>query len=101
MTRWTRLAAALLAIPTLSLPVLAEERPIELAPGPGRDVLESSCGTCHSLDYVAMNSPFLTGEQWRAEVTKMVQTYGAPIEDADAAVIVDYLAASYGPAKAP
>ncbi len=32
---------------------------------------------------------------WQAEVTKMIKVYGAPIDDADAAKIVDYLAATY------
>jgi sulfite dehydrogenase (cytochrome) subunit B len=31
-----------------------------------------------------------------AEVTKMIKVYGAPISDADAAVIADYLKQNYG-----
>jgi len=32
---------------------------------------------------------------WLAEVTKMIKTYGAPIDEADVPKIVDYLAATY------
>jgi hypothetical protein len=34
---------------------------------------------------------------WTAEVTKMRGTYKAPISDADAVLIVDYLAATHAP----
>ena len=43
-----------------------------------------------------MNSPFLNAAGWEAEVTKMIKAYGAPVKDADAAVIVDYLKKNYG-----
>jgi hypothetical protein len=33
---------------------------------------------------------------WDAEVTKMIKAYGAPISDADAKEIADYLAKNYG-----
>ena len=33
---------------------------------------------------------------WQAEVDKMINDFGAPIESEDAAVIVDYLAKKYG-----
>ena len=74
----------------------AEERPVELAQGTGRDVVESNCGICHSLDYIPMNSPFLNAAGWNAEVTKMIKAFGAPIGEADASVIADYLARNYG-----
>jgi hypothetical protein len=43
-----------------------------------------------------MNSPFLNAAGWGAAVTKMVKAFGAPIDDADAKVIADYLAKNYG-----
>jgi hypothetical protein len=43
-----------------------------------------------------MNSPFLNAAGWNAEVTKMIKAMGAPIGDAGAKSIVDYLAKSYG-----
>jgi hypothetical protein len=80
----------------LAGPALADEQEIKLKPGPGLDKVESNCGACHTLAYIPMNSPFLKPAQWDAEVTKMIKAYGAPIEDADAKAIAEYLKASYG-----
>ena len=94
----TRYRPTLAAIPLLAVLVpaaRAEEQPIELRPGPGQEETQNSCGACHSLDYIKMNSPFLTAEQWQGVVTKMRQVYGAPVEDADAAAIIAYLGATY------
>jgi len=74
----------------------AEEKRVQLKPGPGLDKVEGNCGACHSLDYIQMNSPFLNAAGWNAEVTKMIKAFGAPIGDADAKVIADYLAKNYG-----
>ncbi|HTR57579.1 MAG TPA: cytochrome c [Casimicrobiaceae bacterium] len=76
--------------------VIAQERKIELKDGPGRQQVEANCGSCHSLDYIPLNSPFLDGGGWNAEVTKMIKAFGAPISAADAKVIADYLTANYG-----
>jgi len=46
--------------------------------------------------YIPMNSPFLNTAGWSAAVTKMIKALGAPIDDADAKVIADYLAKNYG-----
>ena len=43
-----------------------------------------------------MNSTFLTHQGWEAEVNKMIKVFGAPIQPADAKVIIDYLTANYG-----
>ena len=76
--------------------VVAAEQQVELKPGAGRDKVEANCVACHSLDYIIANSPFMNRQVWDAEVTKMIKAYGAPISDADANVIVDYLVANYG-----
>ena len=77
-------------------PTAADEQPVQLKPGPGLDKVEGNCGACHSLDYIRMNSPFLNAAGWNAEVTKMIKAYGAPIKDADAKAIAEYLAKNYG-----
>ena len=76
--------------------VAAQERKIELKDGPGRAQVEANCGSCHSLDYIPLNSPILDRSGWDAEVTKMIKAFGAPISAEDAKLIVDYLAANYG-----
>jgi mono/diheme cytochrome c family protein len=80
----------------LCLPALADESSVALTKAPGLDKVQSNCGTCHSLDYIQMNSPFMNAATWDAEVTKMIKAFGAPISDADAAAIKDYLKAHYG-----
>jgi hypothetical protein len=69
---------------------------VALKPGVGRDVVELHCVTCHSLDYLSMNAPFLDRQGWETEVNKMVKAFGAPIEPTDTKIIVDYLVTHYG-----
>ena len=76
--------------------VVAAEQRVVLKDGPGRDKVEANCGSCHSLDYILGNSPFMNRQVWDAEVTKMIKAFGAPISDTDAKEIVDYLAKNYG-----
>ena len=76
--------------------VFAAEQRVALKDGPGRDKVEANCASCHSLDYILGNSPFMNRGVWDAEVTKMIKAYGAPISDADAKEIADYLAKNYG-----
>lgn len=74
----------------------AQEDQIQLKDAPGRDVVTNSCQTCHSLDYIVMNSPFLDRKGWEASVTKMVKAMGAPIPEDQIPRIIDYLTANYG-----
>lgn len=69
---------------------------IKLKPGAGGDKAAANCQACHSLAYIPMNSPFLNQAGWNATVTKMVKVMGAPIDDADAKAIVEYLTKNYG-----
>jgi mono/diheme cytochrome c family protein len=80
----------------LATPAAADEKPVALKKAPGLDQVENSCNACHSLDYIQMNSPFPNAALWDAEVTKMIKAFGAPITDADAKVIADYLKKNYG-----
>jgi sulfite dehydrogenase (cytochrome) subunit B len=74
----------------------AGEQPVQLKQAAGLDKVESNCAACHSLDYIEMNSPFLNAAGWDAEVTKMINAFGAPISPDDAKIIADYLKAHYG-----
>lgn len=70
--------------------------PPPLAEGEGSAETASFCGLCHSARYITMQPP-LPAATWEAEVTKMRKTFGAPIPDASAALIVKYLQAHYTP----
>jgi hypothetical protein len=82
--------AALIALPA------AAEQQINLKKALSVDKVEANCQACHSLAYIPMNSPYLDAAGWTAEVTKMIKAFGAPIDDADAKAIADYLAKNYG-----
>jgi len=92
----TMRSLAIAALTTVAVSAAAAEKPVQLKPAPGLDKVEANCGACHSLDYVPMNSPFLTAAQWDAEVARMIGAFGAPIDQADAKIIADYLTKNYG-----
>ncbi len=66
-------------------------------PGPNLEVVQNNCTGCHSADYIAIQprGPKYKADFWKAEVTKMIKVYGAPISEADVPRIVEYLAATY------
>jgi mono/diheme cytochrome c family protein len=95
--RWLVLAMLL-----IGPQAMAAEATDTLAPGPGHDTAAVACATCHTVDYIRMNSSFMTPDVWKAEVTKMRTAFGAPIDNDAAAEILTYLAAHYAvPAKSP
>jgi cytochrome c5 len=67
-----------------------------LPEGPGRDVVQSNCFTCHSAGMI-LTQPPLPRAGWEAEVAKMRNVYKARVDDKDVPAIVDYLTAVKGP----
>ncbi len=76
---------------TITLPNIS----VELKAGAGRDKVATFCNICHSTDYIVMQ-PRFSGKKWSAIVQKMINVFGAPVNEADAAVIRQYLTAQYG-----
>jgi hypothetical protein len=72
------------------------EGEIRFPDGPGKDLVVGNCSTCHSLDYIQMNSPFLDKKGWEAVVKKMKVSMGAPVSDQDFPIIVEYLGRHFG-----
>jgi mono/diheme cytochrome c family protein len=68
--------------------IMPEE--VDLPEGAGKAEFVSYCGICHSLKYV-LTQPVFTRTTWQAEVHKMVEKYGAPIDSANSDKIVDYI----------
>jgi cytochrome c553 len=66
----------------------------ELKPGPGVETA-AVCQACHSADYISTQPSGMGKAFWQAEVQKMIKVYKAPIGEDDAAVIANYLAATY------
>jgi mono/diheme cytochrome c family protein len=89
------LAIAALLAAAIAAPVAADEKPVQLKKAPGLDQVEANCNSCHSLDYILMNSPFPTAAMWDATITKMIKSLHAPIDEGDAKVIADYLKKNY------
>ena len=85
---------AILAALTVSSPALAGDPALKAGPG-GAETL-ANCSSCHSTSYIAMNSVFLSADDWRAEVSKMRTVFGAPIDDHIADQISAYLGLYYG-----
>lgn len=63
--------------------------------GAPAEAINNNCVACHSAGMV-LNQPSLSRADWQGEVNKMRNVYKAPVEDADAAAIVDYLAKTKG-----
>jgi cytochrome c oxidase cbb3-type subunit 3 len=63
-----------------------------LPDGPGKDVVQRACSTCHPATMVMGRN--MTTEQWSAEVTKMVGE-GAKLTNAEFKQVVDYLAKAF------
>jgi cytochrome c551/c552 len=84
------------AAPVLELPPeTAKLKPSNL---PGFLVAQQKCGICHSADYISYQPPKMTQAQWTAEMTKMQQSYGAPISEREIELLGAYLADAYGDA---
>jgi hypothetical protein len=82
------------SIKSIDLPIIQ----VDLRQGPGVDKASTLCNICHSLDYITMQPPF-SRAQWTGTVNKMVKVLGAPINDDDAKMIIEYLSTSYGNGK--
>lgn len=78
-----------------TLTSVAVDLPLEEPPypdGPHADVINQNCTACHSAS-MALTQPKLSADQWKAIVTKMRDTYHAPVTAADVPAIIDYLTA--------
>ena len=66
-------------------------------PGPNLEIVQNNCTGCHSADYVQTQPRGAKFKEdfWRAEVTKMIKVYGAPIDETEIGKIVDYLTQTY------
>jgi sulfite dehydrogenase (cytochrome) subunit B len=73
----------------------APQQLTELKPGAGHDLTVGRCIICHSLEYIPANAPAMNRTAWQKTIQKMRERFGAPISDAEAQQILDYLTANY------
>jgi hypothetical protein len=58
----------------------AQERPIELATGPGRDVVVEYCSTCHGTTASETLTEYTVGHSFAYEVTEFTNILGRLVE---------------------
>jgi len=61
----------------------------------GEELFRTHCITCHTLRYIDMQPKFHR-KTWEKITDKMIKSFGAPISDSSAVLIVDYLMAVKG-----
>ncbi len=69
----------------------------DLPPGKGVELANAKCVTCHEADLIIAQR--LTRQGWTREVEKMVR-WGASVNDAEKAILVDYFSEHFAPHKA-
>ncbi|MGD0500505.1 MAG: helix-hairpin-helix domain-containing protein [Bryobacteraceae bacterium] len=67
---------------------------IDLPDGKGKDIVESACTRCHTLERIVRQS--MTAEQWRNTLREMVEN-GASLDPEEWDPVVAYLAKNFGP----
>ena len=66
--------------------------------GKGFDSVQANCLMCHSFGYIINQGP-QPRKHWKHIIHKMRHAFKAPITDADAKIIENYLADNYGNGK--
>lgn len=66
-----------------------------LPDGRGKEILQTSCTSCHDLGEVTKFKGYYDRAQWRDIVVTMVE-YGAVVEKGDVEVLSDYLVQHLG-----
>jgi sulfite dehydrogenase (cytochrome) subunit B len=97
--RWPRagvLVAALAVVaPGRGPAAVAAADVTQLREGAARDLTIGRCVICHSVEYIPSNAPAMNRAGWQKTIQKMRERFGAPITDAEAQQILDYLDANY------
>lgn len=79
-----------------SVPLRAEQAPSEPPTGPGLELIQRSCISCH--DIYMITSKRKTPEQW-AEVMDLMSARGAEVTPEEMQIIEDYLSQNYPAAQ--
>lgn len=76
-----------------SLPLLAQQTSGEPPPGPGLELMQRSCVSCHDLTMIT--SKRKTPDEW-ATVLEVMATRGAEVTPDEMLVIEEYLSQHFG-----
>ena len=64
-----------------------------LPEGEGRQLVVDQCGACHPLSTALVKKA--SRDEWEETMDRMIEIYMAPINEADAATMLDYLTAHF------
>lgn len=95
------LVAAAPGLNALEIKLPEETSRLVESPLPGYTLATTFCYTCHSTEYMLYQPTTSPRAYWKATVTKMQKTFGAPIPDEAVDPIADYLVKTYGAERAP
>jgi mono/diheme cytochrome c family protein len=65
--------------------------------GPGKAIVQEACTVCHGSDLIA--NARRSKSDWTDTVEDMVSR-GAPLKEGEREIVIEYLAANFGPEKA-
>ena len=80
------------AVLCTALPALAQQKPVKLPDGPGKEAVETYCSGCHGLARVA-NSGYPQA-YWHTAM-RMMLNFGVPIPPDQVIPMTDYLAKNF------
>lgn len=92
--RWPTLSSENAAYDVGAFPQIATD----LADDARRATVVALCTPCHSARYITAQPPLSTAI-WEAEVTKMVEGFGAVVPEDKRADVIGYLTDHYGPSR--
>jgi mono/diheme cytochrome c family protein len=92
----TKIMVCIISVAFCILPLFSAysaEKQTEPVPD-AKPLFEKKCSICHGLD--RPQSKRKTQSEWTDTVTRMKNTNKAPVNDAEANTIIEYLAKNYG-----
>ncbi|HEY0687315.1 MAG TPA: hypothetical protein VGD45_33600 [Steroidobacter sp.] len=98
MSRWTTHATLFVGLSILaSVPLFAQQASEEPPAGPGLELIQRSCVSCHDIYMITTKRK--TPEQW-AEVMDLMAARGAEVTPDEMQIIAEYLSQNFSPSGA-
>ena len=88
----TLLSALTAAVACSAVSVYAQQKPVNLPDGPGKEAVQTYCSGCHGLSRVVASG--YPQAYWHTTI-RMMMNFGVPIPQDQVIPIIDYLARNY------
>ena len=92
MTKKSLLLVLTAGLAGSTLPVQAQEKPVNLPEGPGKELVQSYCSGCHGVARVAASG--YSQAYWHTTV-RMMMNFGVAVPQDQALTLIDYLAKNF------